>query len=461
MTEQQRLNNEQPSAIDREYVNRFPNSKDLFERHLKVTPGGITHLARALAPFPLFIERNEKSHKWDADGHEYIDYWLGHGAMLLGHAHPIVVEAVKEQAAKGFHAGGESRLGLEWAELVQSMVPSAERVRFVASGGEATAMAMRVARAHTGKDKILKFAGSFHGWHDSACMGVVPPYDVPYSPGVPKGMQESVIVGPFNDLAATADIIAQNNDIGAVILEPGGCQDDTIPSDPEFLRGLRELTAKRGIILIFDEVVTGFRYARGGAQEFFNVTPDLTALGKALGGGLPCGAVVGKADVMDVLAWRMDPEWIRYRMIPHTGTWNSNPGVAAAAIATLKLIRDTDATERAARTTRELVDGCNKVFERLGVDAFAYTRSSSFKIRRGKRPRIISGDFSNFKADGEQLIAGWGAAGPLIRKAMILEGVDFLRTDGYVSAAHTKDDVDKTLGGLERAIARLQNEGAL
>jgi glutamate-1-semialdehyde 2,1-aminomutase len=354
------------SEIDQTFVARFPNSKSLFERQVQLTPGGSTHFGRALAPFPLFVDRNCGSHKWDADGYEYVDYWLGHGSMLLGHAHPEVVEAVREQASKGFHAGGESRLGIEWASLVKSLVPSAERVRFVASGGEATEMALRVARAYTGKDRIIKFAGSFHGWHDAACIGVVPPYDVPYSPGIPKVTQETVILAPFNDLPSTTEIVEQHDDIAAIILEPGGCQDDTIPSDPAFLRGLRELAKRKHIILIFDEVVTGFRYARGGAQEYFGVTPDLTALGKVLGGGLPAGAVVGRAEIMDVLAWRPDPEWIRYRMVPHTGTWNASPGVAAAGVVTLKLIQDTDVTERAARTTRLLVDRCNDLFFRLG-----------------------------------------------------------------------------------------------
>ncbi|MBI4013263.1 MAG: aminotransferase class III-fold pyridoxal phosphate-dependent enzyme, partial [Candidatus Rokubacteria bacterium] len=193
----------------------------------------------------------------------------------------------------------------------------------------------------------------------------------------------------------------------------------------------------------------------------FKVTPDLTALGKVIGGGLPAGAVVGKAEVMGVLAWRPDPEWVRYRMVPHTGTWNANPGVAAAGIATLKLVRDTDVVERAKRTTRMVVDGCNDVCKRLGIEAFAYTRSSIFKIRKGTPPRILSGDFSNFRADADQLMAGWGATAPLIRKAMLLEGIDLLRTDGYLSAAHTEDDVEKTCKAFERAFARLREETAL
>ena len=452
-----------PSAatIEETYVQRYPQSRALWERQARLTPGGITHTGRALAPFPLFIRANRGAHKWDVDGFEYVDYWLGHGAMLLGHAHPAVVEAVRRQAPDGFHAGGESPLAVEWAELVRSLVPSAERVRFVTSGGEATQMAIRVARAYTGRDRILKFQASYHGWHDAVCLGVLPPYDVPFSLGVPKAVQDTVTTLPFNDLPAVAAALDRYDDVAGIILEPGGCFDDTIPSDPAFLEGLRALATRKGVLLIFDEVVTGFRYARGGAQEYFGVAPDLTALGKVVGGGLPAGAVVGRADVMEVLAWRPDPEWIRYRMVPHPGTWNANPATAAAGIATLEIVRDTDAVARAIGQTQKLVAGFNDVCRRLGVEAFAYGRASIFKLRRGKPPRLLAGDYSNHQAESEQLLAGWGAVGPRLRKAMLFEGVDLMRTDGFLSAAHTDDDIDRTGRALERAMQRVREEGSL
>jgi len=371
------------------------------------------------------------------------------------------VEAVSRQAPDGFHAGGESPLAVEWAELVRSLVPSAERVRFVTSGGEATQMAIRVARAYTGRDRILKFQASYHGWHDAVCLGVLPPYDVPFSLGVPKAVQDTVTTLPFNDLPAVAAALDRYDDVAGIILEPGGCFDDTIPSDPAFLEGLRALATRKGVLLIFDEVVTGFRYARGGAQEYFGVAPDLTALGKVVGGGLPAGAVVGRADVMEVLAWRPDPEWIRYRMVPHPGTWNANPATAAAGIATLQIVRDTDAVARAIGQTQKLVAGFNDVCRRLGVEAFAYGRASIFKLRRGKPPRLLAGDYSNHQAESEQLLAGWGAVGPRLRKAMLFEGVDLMRTDGFLSAAHTDDDIDRTGRALERAMQRVREEGSL
>ena len=448
-------------TIEETFVQRYPRSRALWERQAQLTPGGITHTGRALAPFPLFIRANRGSHKWDVDGFEYVDYWLGHGAMLLGHAHPAVVEAVSRQAPDGFHAGGESPLAVEWAELVRSLVPSAERVRFVTSGGEATQMAIRVARAYTGKDRILKFQASYHGWHDAVCLGVLPPYDVPFSLGIPRAVQDTVTTLPFNDLPAVAAALDRHDDVAGIILEPGGCFDDTIPSDPAFLEGLRALATRTRVLLIFDEVVTGFRYARGGAQEYFGVAPDLTALGKVVGGGLPAGAVVGRADVMEVLAWRPDPEWIRYRMVPHPGTWNANPATAAAGIATLEIVRDTDAVARAIAQTQKLVAGFNDVCRRLGVEAFAYGRTSIFKLRPGKPPRLLAGDYSNHQAESEQLLAGWGAVGPRLRKAMLFEGVDLMRTDGFLSAAHTDDDVDRTCQALERAMKRVREEGSL
>jgi glutamate-1-semialdehyde 2,1-aminomutase len=448
-------------TIEETFVQRYPRSRALWERQAQLTPGGITHTGRALAPFPLFIRANRGSHKWDVDGFEYVDYWLGHGAMLLGHAHPAVVEAVRRQAPDGFHAGGESPLAVEWAELVRSLVPSAERVRFVTSGGEATQMAIRVARAYTGKDRILKFQASYHGWHDAVCLGVLPPYDVPFSLGIPRAVQDTVTTLPFNDLPAVAAALDRYDDVAGIILEPGGCFDDTIPSDPAFLEGLRALATRTRVLLIFDEVVTGFRYARGGAQEYFGVAPDLTALGKVVGGGLPAGAVVGRADVMEVLAWRPDPEWIRYRMVPHPGTWNANPATAAAGIATLEIVRDTDAVARAIAQTQKLVAGFNDVCRRLGVEAFAYGRTSIFKLRPGKPPRLLAGDYSNHQAESEQLLAGWGAVGPRLRKAMLFEGVDLMRTDGFLSAAHTDDDVDRTCQALERAMKRVREEGSL
>jgi glutamate-1-semialdehyde 2,1-aminomutase len=450
------------AGIDREYAARNPRSRELFERQRMATPGGYTHWARQLDPFPLFIAESHGVRKRDVDGHDYVDYWLGHGALLLGHGHSAVLKAVEQQAERGFHAGGETELGLEWAELVRSMVPSAETVRFTSSGGEATQMALRVARAYTGKDRVLKFEYAFHGWHDSVTIAVLSPLDVPFSTGVPKAIAENTITAPLNDIRAVEMALESHLDVAAVIIEPGGTFDDTVLSDPQFLIDLRKLCTERGVLLIFDEVVTGFRYARGGAQEFFGVTPDLTALGKVIGGGLPAGALAGRADVMDVLAWRPNDEhWSRFKMVPHPGTWNAMPIVAAAGVATLSLIRDEDHIERAKQAAQKLVEGINAVYDELGIAGFAYGRTSIFKMCRGEPPPMVFGDFSNAQADAQQLLTGWGPIWPAMHKAALLEGIDFMRVGGFTSSAHTDADIEETCGGLERALRRLQRDEIL
>jgi glutamate-1-semialdehyde 2,1-aminomutase len=448
-------------TVDQEYLKANPRSRELFEEQSKLVPGGYTHRARVLEPFPIFVDRNAGAFKWDVDGHRYVDYWLGHGSMLLGHASPPVVEAVRRQAERGLHAGGETELAIRWAELVRDLVPSAESVRFLATGGEATQMAIRVARAYTGRDKILKFQGAFHGWHDAATIGASPPWDTPSSAGVPRAVAATVVAVPFLQLDAVERALEEDHDIGAILLEPGGLLDDTVPSDPQFVAGLRELANQHGVLLVFDEVVTGFRYAKGGVQEAFGVLPDLTALGKVVSGGMPAGALAGRAEVMELLGWRPDPHWQRFEMVPHPGTWNAAPITAAAAVATLQIVRDTDAVDRAIRLTRRLIDGFNAAFESAGVEGFAYGRGSIFKTCLGSRPALLAGDYENVESDIGKLLSGWGQRGPLLRKAMLLEGVDLMRESGFMSSVHTEEEVDMTAAALEAALARLRREEQL
>lgn len=447
-------------SLEAEYVAAHPISQRLYQALSSVAPGGITHSSRLFDPFPLFIASSNGSHKRDVDGNEYVDFWMAHGAGLLGHGHPAVVEAITRQLSKGLHCGGENDISLEWAELICSMVPSAQKVRFVASGGEATQMAIRVARAFTGHSKIVKFEYHYHGWHDAVALGIVPPFEQSWSAGIPKNVAADTLLVPFNDLEAISLLLANDDQIACVILEPAGGFNDTIPVNPDFLHGLRKLTSEHDVLLIFDEVVTGFRYAPGGAQEYFGVTPDLTALGKILGGGLPAGAVAGKDSVMEVMAPRGRGQESR-PYVPHYGTWNGVPIAAAAGVATLRLIQDGELGEAATMRAGQLRDGLNSVFTRHGIPGIAYGRSSIWKTYLGEPPRLLLGDYSNAQADSRQLRAAWGQLAGKVRQSMILNGVDPMNTGGFMSAVHSDDDIDRTVVAFERTLERLGSEGLL
>src|SRR5437016_2928061 len=304
-------------TIQEEYRAKHPRSAALAERARAAIPGGITHDIRHLAPFPTYIDRASGTRKWDVDGHEYVDYWMGHGALFLGHCHPAVVRAVQEQVARGTHVGASHELEVRWAELVNGLVPCAELTRFTMSGTEATHLAMRVARAATGRTKILKFTGHFHGWHDGAVAAVNPPYEVPMSAGIPGATLDQVVICPPNDIKSV-EVALQRGDVAA------GGQSGTTPTIPGYLQELRSLTTKHGVVLIFDEVITGFRYAPGGAQAYFGVTPDLTTLAKIVAGGLPGGALCGRRELMSMLTFRGDPDWDRSQRVAHAGTFNAN-----------------------------------------------------------------------------------------------------------------------------------------
>ena len=448
-------------TIAEEYASKHPQSSQLYQAAQGALPGGVTHMARAFDPFPLYVDRCIGAHKWDVDGNQYIDYWMGHGAMLLGHAHPAIVEAVREQVGRGTHAGGSTRLEIEWARMIMDLVPSAERVKFTSSGTEATLLALRAARASTGKSKIVKFEGHFHGWHDYVMCGVVPPYQTPMSAGIPEEVQRSVLLVPFNDHAALTHVLDSSDDIAAVIVEPGGSFDDTVPTDPTFLAHLRQETRRRGVVLIFDEVVTGFRYAVGGAQEYFNIIPDMTTLAKVMAGGLNGGAVVGRQEIMEIFEPKADPTWSRYRMVPHPGTYNANPLSAAAGIAALKLISTGEPTKRAQEMTDMLISGVNDMLERRGVAGCAYGRASIFKTFIGEEPpRLTRFDFSNVKEDTTVLVRGAPHMKEL-RQGMLLNGVDLMRVAGFVSAAHIPDIIEQTVQAFERTITRMQQEGII
>ncbi|HEY8369135.1 MAG TPA: aspartate aminotransferase family protein [Thermodesulfobacteriota bacterium] len=440
-----------PSALQSRYVAANPRSKALFERARSSFPGAITHDIRFLEPFPIYIERANGSRKWDVDGHEYVDGFMGHGALLLGHNHPEVVAAVQAQLAKGTHYGASHELEVRWAELVRELIPSAERVRFTASGTEATHLAMRLARAYTGRTVIVKLEGHYHGWHDQVEAGVQPPYDVPISIGIPKATLDTVLVVPANDLGAMERALSSRRDIAGILLEPGGGSSGQYPTTKAYLEGLRDLATRHGVVLIFDEVITGFRFAPGGAQAYHGVTPDLTTLAKILAGGLPGGAVAGKAEIVDRIAFTGDAEHDRFRRVAHAGTYNANPLSAAAGIAALSIVKTGEPHRKANAAGERLRRGMLDIVRRQGLEG---------RVEVFGETSIFNYNLKVRAADGTLAPAPVRAYHAL-RLGMIEGGADIPAKHGWLSAAHTDADIDRMLAAFDHALASMREERIL
>ena len=443
-------------SLQQRYEAEFAGSRKLHERARTVFPDGVTHDSRRMEPFPVYVSHAKGSRKWDVDGHELIDFWNGHGALMLGHSPPEVVEAVQRQMAKGTHYGACHELEVEWGEWVQKLIPSAERVRFTSSGTEATLMALRLARLHTGRPKVLKFTGHFHGWHDFVMPGAYPPYESAAVPGLPSEVSVQTVVVPPNDLNLVEFTLAGDLQIGAVILEPTGGHWGAVPVRGEFLRGLRELTERHGQLLIFDEVITGFRVSPGGAQAHYGIRPDLTTLAKVLAGGLPGGAVAGRADVLAAIEVRPGRPKMR-----HPGTYNANPLSAAAGVAALKQIATGEPCRLANEAARLLKHKLNALFAERFPDWIAYGDFSLLHVKPGyEGPRPDSDDFIPCggrldKLDGPKdmkLIQGW-------RQGLLMAGVDLFGLGAFVTAAHSEADLARTVGAVEQTIESLREEG--
>lgn len=311
-------------------------SERLFKRAKKLIPGGVNSPVRAFEPYPFFTKSAKGSHITDVDGQEYIDYCLGYGPLILGHAPSVVVEAVKEQLGNGTLYGTPSEPEVELAELICKIVPSAEMVRLVSTGGEATMSAIRLARGFTGRKKIIKFEGCYHGAHDAVLVKAgsgAETFGMPDSLGVPEETARNTVVVPFNNAEAfEAAMKKEQKELAAVIVEPAIGNIGVVLPKKGFLRVLREVTLRYGVVLIFDEVITGFRLALGGAQEYYGVKPDLTTLGKIMGGGFPMAAYAGREDIMRMIA----PSGKVYQ----AGTFSGNPISVCAGLATLRVLRD-------------------------------------------------------------------------------------------------------------------------
>jgi glutamate-1-semialdehyde 2,1-aminomutase len=446
------------SPLISDYEVEFPTSRRLYEQARSVFPGGVTHDLRYLEPFPIYIERAEGGHKWDADGHELIDFWSGHGSILLGHSHPEVVAAVQEQMGRSTHPGGCHELEVEWGGWVQKLVPSAERVRFVSSGTEATMMALRLARIFTGRPRVLKFAGHFHGWNDFLMPGADLPYDGSPGPGVLPATAANTVIIPPNDPAAVERALETDAQIGCVILEPTGGHFGSVPIRGEFLKKLREITSRRQRLLIFDEVISGFRVHPGGAQAYYDVIPDLTSLAKILAGGLPGGCLAGRADVLAALEFRPGKPKMK-----HPGTFNANPLSAAAGATTLGIVASGEPCRRASEIGRLLRQRANQMFRERSLDWIAYGEFSGFKFLpdyRGPRPDVDG--FVPYDGDPARLEApkkpGFVHA---FRRGMLLNGVDLPGLAGLTTAAHTAADVERTVKAVSQTVDLLASAGIM
>jgi len=419
--------------IVEEYVSAHPGSQKLHEEAKKIfAANGATHSTRILDPFRPYITHAKGSRKWDVDGNEYIDYVMGHGALILGHCHPDVVRAVQEQVAKGVHYGENHELEIEWAKLIQRMMPAMERIEFFPCGQEANMMAIRLSRMFTGRRKVLRFVENFHGWADEVI-----------APGSPGIVADAVTVVPGHDLNRLEAELAKK-EYAILFTEGGGAHmAGQIPWEADFIRALPSLTQKYGTVWLIDEVVTGFRDATGGWQATIGVTPDLTSLGKTIGGGLNVGAVGGRADIMDMLKPKTPPQ----PSLRHSGTWNANPLTAAAGIAACKLYLNGEPQKKANQMGAYLREKGNQALKKWGVSGRLYGRTI-VHLYLGPIDYEPSDDTLPPTKDVQKLI-GEGATKENLCLHLLHRGVTTMGGRFFVmSAVHTKEDIDQTVEAL-------------
>ena len=423
---------------------RLGASAQLFEKARRVLPGGVNSPVRAFRAVggePFFVDRGDGARLWDVDGRAYLDYVLSWGALMLGHAHPAIVRAVQQAAVRGTSYGAPTGSEVELAELVVSLVPSMEMVRFVSSGTEATMSAVRLARGATGRDLIVKFEGCYHGHGDSFLVQAgsgVATLGLPDSPGVPAELARLTLTAPFNDEAAVEALFAEHGErIACVIVEPVVGNAGFIPPTDSFLPALRRITEAHGALLIFDEVMTGFRVAAGGAQARWGVRPDLTTLGKVVGGGLPVGAFGGRRDLMEQIA-PVGP-------IYQAGTLSGNPLAMAAGIAQLLFLRESDPWDALERRGRRLADGIVEAAGELGVPAWGGAAGAMWGFHLVEGP-VRS--FADARATDRALFGRFFHG--CLRRGVYLAPSPFEAC--FLSTAHTDSDVEQTLEAARAAL---------
>ena len=428
--------------VDRKTTSR---EQRLIERAHQYLPGGsLGNIYR-----DIVIHKGLGGHVWDVSGNEYVDYLLGSGPMLIGHAHPEVIEAVRRQLERGMTFFANNEPCIELAEQLVRAVPCAEMVRFTSSGTEATHYAMRAARAFRGRDLIVKFEGGFHGMNDYALMSMAPaepadfPNPVPDSGGIPASIRNDMLIAPFNDIETTSAIIERYHDeLAAVIVEP---IQRLIPPKPGFLADLRQITKHHEIPLIFDEVVTAFRFALGGAQEYYGVVPDLCALSKAISAGFPLGAVAGRADLMA----NFDPAAAETgRFMPQIGTLSGNPIAAVASLACLDILKRPGTYDRLFDTGRRLMQSLQRLLDEARIPARVIGEPPMFDVVFTESEIV---DYrSTLRADKHRIRR--------FTELMLTRGIFRGDTKMYVSIAHTQEDVDRTIDAFADAVEVLKNQ---
>ena len=417
--------------MPRDYQAKTRKSRVLFDRATKVFAGGVNHNARFYEPYPIFVSRAKGQYFWDEDRHRYTDYWMGHMALILGHSPKVVVDALRSQVNRGTHYGLGSRASVELAEEIQRSVPCAEMMRFCNTGAEATMYLVRLARAFTGKRVVIKMTGGWHGYNTELNKGVHTPFDRAEGAGILEEEQSFVRSVRFNDLGACeAEVSRAKGDVAAIFLEPvlgaGGC----IPADRAYLKGLRELADRRGVLLAFDEIITGFRLALGGAQEWYGVKPDLAALGKVAGGGLPLGLVCGRKDVLSLA----DPSKRDGFVSIGGGTFSENPLSMAAGLATVRHLRGNARTIYPAlgRAGQRLREGVDRAMREEGVDVHTTGIGSLFLTHFGQEPKSAEEASHEKRSVAVEYALHLMAAG-----TFILPG-----HPGGISIAHSNENLD-------------------
>jgi glutamate-1-semialdehyde 2,1-aminomutase len=424
------------------YRQKTPLSGNLFKRAKEVMPGGVSHNIHYFPPYPFFLKKAKGSRIWDVDGNEYIDLWMGHYTNILGHHPEIVVEAIERQLEEGIHWGILFEKQVEWAELIRELIPCAEMVRFCCSGTEATMYAVRLARAFTGKKTILKIAGGWHGANSDLSLGIKMPFEKEESLGLLPELQQYTKAIPYNDPSGSLEIIYQNeDDLGGIILEPVIGEGGFIPATTEYLKMLRSETERLGALLIFDEVISGFRVALGGAQERFGITPDLTTLGKIVGGGLPVGALVGKREILE----KTSPEkkvskW--ERILIGGGTFSSNPLTTAAGLAMLHYLKDhaEEVYSLLEAKGKKVREGAQESFRREGMNAIVTGIGSLFQTHFPFQKEVTLDSPHKIQqfTDIEKREVEF-------RIRMLTKGVHVMHGGGSLSITHSDDDIEKII----------------